>query len=172
MSSSPTRFDRWLDADAGYRADEADAAFRVAYQTTMADQPVSLDFAARTMSAVAAASASDVRRTRRVRATVITGTIAVTLAALYYGAGWAVSVMSAAFVGLLNLAVAATVRGATGGGQGGSGVWSFLSSLGRAAAAFAADPNVTFAMIAISAIAIAALVALQRLLGSDEESFQ
>jgi hypothetical protein len=47
-----------------------------------------------------------------------------------------------------------------------------LSSLGRAASAVAADTNVTFAMIAISVLAIAALVALQRLLGSDEESFQ
>jgi hypothetical protein len=171
MSSSPTRFDRWLDADAEGREDDADAAFRVTYQTTVPDQPVSLDFAARTMSAVVAASASDARRARRVRAAVITGTIAGTLAALYYGAGWAVSVMSSAFVGLLNLVIALTVRGATGG-QSGSGVWSLLSSIGRAAAAFATDPNVTFAMIAISAIAIAALVALQRLLGSDEESFQ
>jgi hypothetical protein len=171
MSNSPTRFDRWLDADAEDRDDDADAAFRVTFQTTMPDQPVSLDFAARTMSAVAEVSVSDARRARRVRATVITGTVAATLAALYYGAGWAVSVMSAAFVGLLNLGIAATVRGATGG-QGGSGIWAFLSSLGRAAAAFASDPNVTFALIAISAIAIAALVALQRLLGSDEESFQ
>jgi type II secretory pathway pseudopilin PulG len=36
----------------------------------------------------------------------------------------------------------------------------------------ASDSSVTFAMIAISVVAIAALAALQRLLGSDEESFQ
>jgi hypothetical protein len=67
--------------------------------------------------------------------------------------------------------IAGAVRGASAF-QTGAGVWSVLGSLGRAAAALAADPNVTFAMIAISAVAIAALLALQRLLGSDTESFQ
>ena len=90
---------------------------------------------------------------------------------MYFGSGWAVSLISAAFVGFLNFVVALTVHGATGP-QSGVGVWGLLSSLGRAAAAFAGDSSVTFALIAISAIAIAALVALQRLLGSDEESFQ
>jgi hypothetical protein len=52
------------------------------------------------------------------------------------------------------------------------GFWPVLASLGRAAAALAADPTVTFAMIAISGVAVAALLALQRLLGSDGESFQ
>jgi hypothetical protein len=47
-----------------------------------------------------------------------------------------------------------------------------LSSLGSATAAVASDSSVTFAMIAISAVAIGALVALQRLLGSDEGTFQ
>ena len=63
--------------------------------------------------------------------------------------------------GVLNVAFAAT-----------SGLWGVLSSLGQATAAVAADSSVTFAMIAISVVAIAALAALQRLLGSDEESFQ
>jgi hypothetical protein len=47
-----------------------------------------------------------------------------------------------------------------------------LASLGRAAAAVAVDPKVTLALIAISAVAVAALLALQRLLGSDQESVQ
>jgi hypothetical protein len=44
-----------------------------------------------------------------------------------------------------------------------------VSSLGRASAAFIADPTVTITMLAIQGIAIAALVALRRLLGSDRE---
>jgi hypothetical protein len=47
-----------------------------------------------------------------------------------------------------------------------------LTSLGRAAAAFAANPTVTFTFLALQALAIAALVALHRLLGSDWESFK
>ncbi|MCA1652074.1 MAG: hypothetical protein LC753_18005 [Acidobacteria bacterium] len=47
-----------------------------------------------------------------------------------------------------------------------------MSGLGRAAAAFAADPKVTFVIIVIQGIAIAALFTLQRLLGSDGESFE
>ena len=82
-----------------------------------------------------------------------------------------VRLVSAAFLGLLNLLIAAVVRIAEAFHTG-AGVWGVLSSLGRAASAVAADTNVTLAMIAISVLAIAALVALQRLLGSDEESFQ
>jgi len=47
-----------------------------------------------------------------------------------------------------------------------------MESLGRAAAAFVADPKVTVAIFAIQAIAIGALIALRRLLGSDRESFE
>ncbi len=101
----------------------------------------------------------------------LSGAVAATVAAVYVGGGWAIAFVSAAFIGLLNLLVAAVVRTAEAF-QTGAGVWGVLSSLGQATAAVAADTTVTFAMIAISAVAIAALVALQRLLGSDEESFQ
>jgi hypothetical protein len=106
-----------------------------------------------------------------VRFGVLTGAALATTAAVYFGSAWAVSLASAAFIGLLNALIGAAVRGA-GAFETGVGVWSVLASLGRAAAALAADPNVTFVLIAISAIAIAALLALQRLLGSDGESFQ
>ena len=99
------------------------------------------------------------------------GTAVVTMAAVYVGAGWVISLASAAFIGLLNMLIAAAIGGATAV-QSDAGVWSLLTGLGRAATALAADPNVTFAMIVISAVAIAALLALQRLLGSDGESFQ
>jgi hypothetical protein len=44
--------------------------------------------------------------------------------------------------------------------------------MGRTAAAVAADPTVTVMLFALQAIALAALVALQRLLGVDEESLK
>ena len=48
-------------------------------------------------------------------------------------------------------------------------IWSILNSLGRASAAFIGDPKVTIIMLTIQGIAIAGLVALRRLLGSDRE---
>ena len=106
-------------------------------------------------------------RAARVRTAMATGTVVATAAALYSGTGWAVGLVSAAFVGLLNFVIALVVRTAEAS-QSGAGVWGVLSSLGRATSALAADTSVTIALIAISAVAIAGLVALQRLLGSDE----
>ena len=165
------QYPRWRAAEVSDRDDDADEAFRSVFQSVAQEPPVSVDFTAETMKAVAAAAAVDVRRARQARAAVLTGTIAATAGAVYVGAGWAITLISATFLGLLNLLVAAVVRTAEAF-QSGSGVWGVLSSLGSATAAVAADSSVTFAMIAISAIAIAALAALQRLLGSDEESFQ
>jgi hypothetical protein len=171
MNEAPGSYGRWRAAEESGREDEADWAFRTVFQATMPEQPVSPEFTTRTMTAVAAAAARDARHARRVRAGVLTGTAVGTTAAVYFGAGWAISIAAAGFIGLLNMLIAAMVRGAAAF-QTGAGVWSVLASLGRAAAALAADPNVTFAMIAISAVAIAALLALQRLLGSDGEFFQ
>ena len=164
-------YPRWRAAEADERDDDADEALRAVFQSSVEEQPVSLEFTARTMMAIAGAAALDARRARRARAAVLTGSIAASAAALYVGAGWVISLVSAVLLGLLNLLVAAVVRTAEAF-QTGAGVWGVLSSLGRATAAVATDSSVTFALIAISAVAIAALVALQRLLGSDEESFQ
>ena len=68
------------------------------------------------------------------------GTAVATTAAVYFGAGWAISLASAAFIGLLNMLIATVVRGAAAF-QSGAGVWSLLASLGRAATALAADPT-------------------------------
>jgi hypothetical protein len=164
-------YPRWHAAEADERDDDADEAFGTMFRTHIEDRPVSLEFTARTMAAVAEAAAVDARRARLTRAAVLTGSVAATATALYAGAGWIISLASAVFLGLLNLLVAAVVRTADAF-QTGAGVWGVLSSLGQATAAVASDSSVTFAMIAISAAAIAALVALQRLLGTDEESFQ
>jgi len=164
-------YPRWLAAEADERDDDADEAFGTTFQSLVEDRPVSLEFTTRTMTAIAGAAAVDARRARRARAGVLAGSVAATAAALYVGAGWIISLVSAAFLGLLNLLVAAVVRTAEAFHTG-AGVWGVLSSLGQATAAVATDSSVTFVMIAISAAAIAALVALQRLLGSDEESFQ
>jgi hypothetical protein len=59
-----------------------------------------------------------------------------------------------------------------GAAQTGAGVWSVLSGIGRAAASVAADPGVTMTLIALQGVAVAALLALQRLLGVDEESLK
>jgi hypothetical protein len=171
MNDAPGSYTRWRAAEAGERDDDADWAFRTVFQTTVPEPPVSPDFTARTMAAIVAAAASDARRARRVRAGVLTGTAVTVLAAVYFGTGWAISLASTAFVALLNMVIAGTVRGAASF-ETGVGVWPVVASLGRAAAALATDPTVTLAMIAISALAVGALVALQRLLGSDQESLQ
>ena len=164
-------YPRWRAAEADEREDDADEMFRVVFQSVAEEPPLSLGFTAETMKAVAAAAAVDARRARHARTAVMIGTIAATAGALYLGAGMAVSFASATFLGLLDLFIAAVVRTAEAF-QSGAGIWGVASSLGRATAAVASDSSVTLAMIGISVVAIAALAALQRLLGSDEESLQ
>ena len=171
MNDAPGSYARWRAAEESERDDDADWAFRTVFQAATSEPFVSPEFTTRTMMAVSTAAAGDARRARRMRTGVLAGTAVAIGAAVYFGTGWAISLASAAFIAVLNMVIAATVRGAAAF-QTGAGVWPVLASLGRAAAALAADPTVTFAMIVISAVAIAALLALQRLLGSDGESFQ
>ena len=162
---------RWQAADASERDDDADSAFQSVFQSVVPERPVSLEFTTRTMTAVAARRRSmRAARARRGPPCCPAPSRPPPLRCTPVAAGPS-RFVSAAFIGLLNLLVAAVVR-TVEAFQTGAGVWGVLSSLGQAASAVAADPTVTFAMIAISAVAIAALVALQRLLGSDEESFQ
>jgi hypothetical protein len=171
MSEIPGSYQRWRDADDGGRDDDADWAFKTVFQTVVSAEPLSVDFTRRTMEAIAAASAREARRARHTRAAVFSGSVVGGAAALYFGTGWAISFLSTVFVGLVNLIIAVIVRGA-GAVDTGTGFWAVMGSLGQAAAAFVADPKVTVAILAVQAIAIAALVALQRLLGSDRESFE
>ena len=171
MNEIPGSYQRWRDADESGRDDDADWAFKTVFRTAVSTEPISADFTRRTMEALAVSAAREARRARYTRAAVIAATVMGIAAALYFGTGWAISFLSTVFVGFLNLVIAFIVRGA-GAVETGSGFWTVMGSLGRAAAAFVADPKVTVAILAIQAVAIAALVALRRLLGSDRESFE
>lgn len=162
---------RWQLAEEHGGDDDADAAFRAVFEGTVRQHGVSTGFAAQTMEAVANLATRDARRARRNRvAAVWIGACGGPLLA-YFTAGFILSVASSAITGLLDLGIGVIVGVATGG-RTGTDVWSMLTGLGRAAAAFAANPAVTFTILAMQAIAIAALVGLHRLLGSERESFK
>lgn len=170
MDEDLTRhYQRWRDADAAARVDDADGACRAVFTGIAREPAVSSGFVAGTLAAIALATARDRARARRLRRASLVGSVAAAVAVLYVGGAWITSGLSAMLVGLLNLLVGATVQAATGV-QTGLDVWSVLASLGRAAAAFVANPTVTIAMFAMQGIAMAALLALQRLLGSERES--
>ena len=158
---------RWRAAEDNGRDDDADAAFKGVFDRVVPTALVAPAFTARTMEAVHRAATADARRARRTRRLLVGGGLAGGLATAYYGAGLAVT----AGIGLINLLVAAIVEASTRLDSG-AGVWGLLVSLGRATAAFIAEPEVTFVIIAIHGVAIAALYAMHRLLGSDGESFQ
>jgi hypothetical protein len=90
---------------------------------------------------------------------------------VYLGGPWLLAAGSWMLVGLINLLVSATVQLATSM-ETGVDVWAVAAGVGRALAAFVSSPSVTIAMLAMQAIAMAALIALQRLLGSDRESLK
>ena len=165
------QYQRWRDAEVEGRDDEADAAFTGLFQSLPSEPAVARTFTARTMEAVAAAAARDARRARVVRRVLLPAAAVLLLVAGYFSAGLIGSVLSATVVWLLNLAIAGVVSGATTVQSGPDG-WTLVSSLGRAAAAIIANPAVTITIFAVQAFAIAALVVLQRLLGSDRESFR
>lgn len=162
---------RWQVAEADGRDDDADEEFRLVYGSTLPDLGVAAAFTARTMEAVAAAAAKDARRARRFRMASLAAGLVALLSGAYYGAGFLVSLVSTVVVGGFDLLIALVVRTA-GAAQTGAGLWSVLSGVGRAAASFAADPTVTMTLVALQGLAIGALLALQRLLGSDEESLK
>ena len=161
---------RWVEADQAGNDDAADALFTAVFRAAGADLP-SAQFTANTMAAVAAAAAIDARRARRIRA--IGWPVAIVSAVLivYMTAGLMMSAFSAIVVGALDLLVSAVVKVATTASAGGD-VWSIAASLGRATAALLTSPSVTTTILALQGIAVAALIALQRLLRSDRESFR
>jgi hypothetical protein len=162
---------RWHAAEDSGRDDEADTEFRTLFSTVVPQPVPASDFTARTMEAVAAAAAREVRHARRVRRGVIAGGTVSAVLVTYYGAGVFVGFGSGLVARTVDLLIAMVVRMA-GAAQTGADIWSVLSSMGRTAAAVAADPTVTVMLFALQAIALAALVALQRLLGVDEESLK
>jgi hypothetical protein len=162
---------RWRDADDGDRDDEADAACVELFAGVAREPAVSSQFSAATLAAIEAALANDVRRARRIRRVTIGAGIATAVAAIYLGGDWILWALSALVVGGIDLLVRAIV-GTVSALQGGADLWTIISALGRAAAAFVTDPKVTVIILALQGIAMAALVALQRLLGSDRESLK
>lgn len=162
---------RWHAAEADGRDDDADAEFKAVFAAALPPPAVSSALTSRTMAAVAAAATREARKLRRTRAASAAAGIAAALAAVYFGAGFVVTAFTGALTAGFNLLIGAVVRMA-GAAETGSGVWSVFTGVGRAAAAFASDPTVTMLLFALQAIALAALFALQRLLGVDEESLK
>jgi hypothetical protein len=159
-------YSRWRVAEDADRDDEADAAFSTLSQAVLAERPVPLQFTLDTTAAIANAMAVEARRTGRARQRLVWGGVAAGLVAAYFGAAPALSLLSTVLVATLDGMIQLIVLVSSGPDLN---AWSLLSSLGRASAAFIVDPKVTVIMLTIQGIAIAALVALRRLLGSDRE---
>ena len=162
------RFRRWHDADAAAHEDDADQACRMLFQELDRDVRVSADFTARTINAVGMAAARDRQRARRARRMATLGGAVAAVLALYAGGPVMISAAAALLGGAVDLLVAVTVRVANAM-HAGTDVWTVLASLGRAAAAFVTEPAMTTAILAMQGIALAALVALHRLLGPNRE---
>ena len=162
---------RWIEADLAGLEEEADAAFGSVFRAVAQDEPVSPAFTSRTMQAIAGEAASGARRAKRTRRAAATAGGVGLVAAVYFGAGFAVSAMRTAVLGLFDLLVGVIVKTAAGA-QAGSDLWGLLGSIGHAASAFVADPKVTVVLLVLQGLALAALVTLQRLLGSDGESWK
>jgi hypothetical protein len=158
-------YSRWRTADDADRDEDADEAFSVLTEAVIPPRFVPPQFTERTMAAIADATAADARQLRWLRRAAGVAAVGALIGAAM-AAPFAVSAISSVLVAVLNGIVAAIVWVAAGPDLN---FWSVLTSLGRASAAFIANPTVTITMLAIQGIAIAALVALRRLLGSDRE---
>ena len=161
---------RWAEAEQAGDDDKADAAFGEVFRAAPTELPSS-QFTASTMAAVATSAAQDARRARRIRRIAVPVAIAAAVLIVYSTAGLMMSVFSAIVVGALDLLVSTVVKVVTTMSAGGD-AWSIAASLGRATAALLASPSVTTTILALQGIAVAALIALQRLLRSDRESFR
>ena len=164
-------YGRWRALEEDGRDDDADAAFAPVFRQAMEARPVSLAVTARTMTAVTAAAEQDARRARRTRKVLVPLGAAAAAGLLYATGSYLVSAMATSVMWVMNLLVG-TVVGAAKTADTGVDLWSLASSLGRAAAAFMSSPAVTVSIIAIQGVAMLALIALQRLLGSDREFYR
>lgn len=159
--------DSRLDRDSRLE-DEADAAFAAVYEACVFAPLPSAQFTTTTMAAIATATVADARRARMVRKVLLWSGVPAGVAVAYFGAGPLFSVLSSALVAGLNLLVSVVVWFANGADVQ-SSLWSVMTGIGRAAAAFVADPRVTIAIVVFQVIAVAALAALHRLLGRERE---
>lgn len=169
MEDDPIRaYRRWQALEDEGREEEADRAFETVFKSTVAPPPVSPDFTGRTMTAIAAAAQRDARRARRIRKASMAAGVAGSAAAAYFGAGYVVTGVSALAVRLIDLLVVGVIYVVTIM-QSGADVWSVAATLGRAMGALVADPKVAVALVMLQGIAVAAFIALRRLLESDVE---
>lgn len=159
---------RWLAADRAGRDEEADSALRVAFEAVPRAE-VPEKFATRVMEAVGEAATRDRVRTRWLRAAVAAAILGVAAATLYIGAGLIASLAGRAFVGFVSFSVNAIVW-LIGMVQRGADVWTILGGIARVTGTVVIEPRVSFVLIAIQVIGVLALMALQRLLGPEEES--
>jgi hypothetical protein len=164
-------YHRWRAMEDQGRDEEADAAFGAVFQGGSTERPVSLGFAARTMAAVAASAEQDARRARRTRKVLVPMGAVAAASLLWVGGGFIVSAMATAAMWAVDLLIVSIV-GVARNAETGVDLWSVARSLGRAAAAFMSSPAVTVSIIAIQGVAMVALIALQRLLGSDGEFYR
>jgi hypothetical protein len=172
MNDELTRgYERWRDAEDAGLEEAADEACLALFAASGPDPIVSREFTARTLAAIAETGIADAARARRVRRIAAWSGIAAATVGLYVGGPWLLAAGSWLLVGLINLLVGATVQVATSV-QSGADAWSVVSAIGRALATFVSSPGVTIAMLAMQVVAMGALVALQRLLGSDRESLK
>ena len=159
---------RWRDAEEHDLDDQADAAFADLFRRAMPAETAPLQFAVHTMEAVRVAIERDARRARRTRLILAPLATVLSLVVLYFSAGVLVSGLSWLAIAALDLLIGAVVGIATSISAG-ADLWTILATLGRAGAAILTTPAVTVTVLAIQGIAIAAFIALQRLLRSDGE---
>jgi hypothetical protein len=162
---------RWVEAEQAGEDDAADAVFAGVFRASAGADLPSAQFTATAMARVAEAAARDARRARRIRAIGWPVAIVAAVLIVYTTAGLMMSAFSAIVIGALDLLVGVVVKVASTTATGGD-VWTIAASLGRATAAVLASPSVTTTILALQGIAVAALIALQRLLRSDRESFR
>jgi hypothetical protein len=159
---------RWLDAELEGRDDDADALFGTMFKGTVPPVTGSAAFATKTMAAVAEAAALDARRARTTRRVFIPAASAAAIVLTYLCSGLMMSAFSAIVVNAIDLLIGAVVYVATTMRSGGD-AWSLAGNLGKATAALLTSPSVTTTILALQGMAIAALIALQRLLRSERE---
>jgi hypothetical protein len=164
-------YHRWRAMEDQGRDDDADAAFGPVFREAGEGRAVSLDFTARAMAAVSAAAERDARRARRTRNVLLPVGAAAAAGFLYVAGGFILSAMAASMSWVVSLLISSVV-GIAKSADTGVSLWSVARSLGHAAATFMSRPAVTISIIAIQGIAMMALVALQRLLGSDREFYR
>ena len=169
MEDDPLRtYRRWQAFEDAGQEDEADRAFEGLFKATIEPVMPARDFTVRAMAAVAAASERDARRARRVKLGALSAGLVGSAAGVYFAAGYVLTAATSALVGFLDLLIV-TVVAVAGAVQSGFDMWSVAASVGRALAGVAGDPRVAVGLVMIQGVAIAAFVALRRLLGSDAE---